>query len=219
VALLGFCCLSLCPCLSQAVSFPVWLLSRSILANDRLLRRLHKRPRRTKTRSPRAVPWETETPVGCHHGNPKFRHRTSPRRPRARMCLRKGCGHKYQPRCWNQRYCQAPECQRQVRRWQAARRQARRRLDAAAKAQHAEAQRLRRQRAKAASQTAKPAEVAATRGHVAEFFFRLFCAPGRGARNGRSSRSVTRRAIAAPPAVRPFAMSWIVNASGVGAGP
>jgi hypothetical protein len=219
VALLACWFLSHCPCLSQAVSFPVWFISRSILANDRLLPRLHKRPRRTKARTPRAVPWETETPVGCCHGNPKCRHRTSPRRPRARTCLRKGCGQKYQPRCWNQRYCQKPECQRQVHRWQAARRQARRRLDAAAKAQHAQAQRLRRQRAKAASQALKPAKVAAARGHAAEFFFRLFCVRGPGARNGRSRRSATRHAIAAPLAVRPYAMSWIVNASGDHAGP
>ena len=46
--------------------------------------------------------------------------------------MRKGCGREYQPRRWNQRYCQDPECQREIRRWQAARRQARRRQDAAA---------------------------------------------------------------------------------------
>jgi hypothetical protein len=219
VALLAYCCLSLCACLSQAVSFPVWLLSGSILANDRLLPGIDKRPRRTKARSPRAVPWETQAPVGCHHGNPRCRRLTSPRRPRARMCLRKGCGRKYQPRCWNQRYCQDPACQRQVRRWQAARRQARRRLDAAAKAQHAQAQRLRRQRAKAESQTPKPAEVAAARGHAAEIFFSIFCVPGRVARSGPRTRSATRHAIAAPPAGRPYAMSWIANASGGRAGP
>jgi hypothetical protein len=102
-----------------------------------------------------------------------------------RICLRKGCGRKYQPRCWNQRYCQDLECQREVRRWQAAQRQARRRLDAAAKAQHAEAQRARRQRAQAASQTPKNSEVAAARGHAAEGFFRLLCAPGLGAMKRR----------------------------------
>ena len=53
------------------------------------------------------------------------------------MCLRKGCGRKYQPRRWNQRYCQDPECLRQLRRWQAAQRQARRRQDDAIKAEHA----------------------------------------------------------------------------------
>jgi hypothetical protein len=149
----------------------------------------------------------------CHH-KPKCRGCASGRRPRARMCLRKGCGRKYQPRCCNQRYCQDPECQRQVRRWQAARRQAKRRLDAAAKAQHAEAERLRRQRAKSVPQVPKNAEVAAARGHAAKFFFAYLCAPGRGATNGRLRRSATPDATAALPAVGRFARFWIVNVSG-----
>ena len=149
----------------------------------------------------------------CHH-KPKCRRCASGRRPRARICLRKGCGRKYQPRCWNQRYCQDPECQRQVRRWQAARRQAKRRLDAEAKAQHAEAQRVRRQRAKSVPQALKNVEVAAARGHAAEIFFDCPYAPGRGATNGRFRRSATRDATAALPAVRRFARSWIVNANG-----
>ena len=106
--------------------------------------------------------------MGCHHDSPKCRHRTSPRRPRARICVRKGCGCKYQPRRWNQRYCQDPECQRQVRRWQAARRQARRRHDAAVKAQHAEAQRARRQHAPSTPQAPQKPEVTPARGHAAE---------------------------------------------------
>jgi hypothetical protein len=149
----------------------------------------------------------------CHH-KPKCRGCASGRRPRARLCLRKGCGRKYQPRRWNQRYCQDPECQRQVRRWQAAQRQAKRRLDAEAKAQHAEAQRLRRQRAQAVPQAPNNAEVAAARGHAAEFFFDYPCAPGRGATNGRFCRSATRDATAALPADRRCARFWIVNASG-----
>jgi len=131
-----------------------------------------------------------------------------------RLCLRKGCGQKYQPRRWNQRYCQDAECQREVRRWQAARRQAKRRLDAEAKAQHAEAERVRRQRTKSVPQAQKDTEVAAARGHAAEFFFDYPCAPGRGATNGRFRRSATRDATAALPAVRRLAMFWIVNASG-----
>ncbi len=149
----------------------------------------------------------------CHH-KPKCRRCASGRRPRARMCLRKGCGRKYQPRRWNQRYCQDPECQRQVRRWQAAQRQAKRRLDAEAKAQHAEAQRVRRQRAKSVPQAPKDAEVAAARGHAAKIFFASLCAPGQGVTNGRFRRSATRDATAALPAVRRFTRSWIVNASG-----
>jgi len=106
--------------------------------------------------------------VGCRHGNAKYRRRASPRRPRRRICLRKGCGHKYQPRRWNQRYCQAPECRREVRRWQAARRQARRRQDDAAKTQHAQAQRARRQRVPSAPQAPHHPEVTPARGHAAK---------------------------------------------------
>jgi hypothetical protein len=109
--------------------------------------------------------------VDSCHVNRKCRCRARPRRPRVRICLRKGCGRKYQPGRWNQRYCQDPECQREVRRWQAAQRQARRRRDAAAKAQHAEAERKRRQRAKSEPQIPPDADVAAARGHVAEVFF------------------------------------------------
>jgi hypothetical protein len=104
--------------------------------------------------------------VGCCHDKPK-------RRPRARICLRKGCGCKYQPRRWNQRYCQDPECQRLLRRWQAARRQARRRQDEAAKSEHAKAERARRARRRRISPSPQPPkapEVTAARGHAAKIF-------------------------------------------------
>lgn len=104
--------------------------------------------------------------MGSHHHNPKCR---CPRRPRTRICLRKGCGRMYQPRRSNQRYCQDPECLRLVRRWQAGKRQAKRRQDDAAKAKHAEAERARRQRA-TSSQASKPPEVAVARGHAAKIF-------------------------------------------------
>jgi hypothetical protein len=150
------------------VSFPVSFCPLSILATDRLLPRVDKRPRRTSTRSPRAVPWEIAAPVGCRHDNPKCRRPTSRRRPRPRLCLRQGCGRKYQPKRWNQRYCQDPDCQRLVRRWQAARRQARRRQDDAAKAQHAQTQRARRQRPPSSTQAPTHAEVTPARGHAAK---------------------------------------------------
>ncbi len=129
-----------------------------------------ERPRRTRARSPRTVPWEIDAPVGCPHSNAQPRRRRRPRRPRPRICLRQGCGHRYLPRRWNQRYCQDPECRRQLRRWQAARRQARRRQHQAAKAQHAQAERARRQRAASLPQApAKPA-VTPARGHAAKIF-------------------------------------------------
>ena len=47
---------------------------------------------------------------------------------RQRVCPRKGCGAVYTPRTGNQRYCQDQQCLQEVRRWQADRRQKRRRL-------------------------------------------------------------------------------------------
>jgi hypothetical protein len=109
--------------------------------------------------------------VGTYHVKRTRRRRARGRRPRPRVCLRKGCRRDYQPRSWNQRYCQDPECQRQVRRWQAARRQARHRQDAAAKAQHAQAEKARRQHAKLASQAVDNPAVTPARGHAAQPFF------------------------------------------------
>lgn len=110
--------------------------------------------------------------MGYHQRKPNCRCR----RPRPRICLRKGCGRRYTPRRSNQRYCQDPECLRQLRRWQAAKRQAQRRADEAVKAQHAADQRARRQRAPSSSQAPKTPEVAAARGHAAKIFSgRPFC--------------------------------------------
>ena len=66
-----------------------------------------------------------------------------------RICLRKGCGRKYRPCRWNQRYCQDAECLRLVRRWQAAKRQRRRRTAPEGRQKHAEAERQRRERCRA----------------------------------------------------------------------
>jgi len=150
------------------------------LAPGRLLPGVDKRPRRTVATFPPGCPLGDHAPVGCHHDKPNCRRCTSPRRPRPRICLRKGCGRKYRPRRWNQRYCQVPECRRLLRRWQAAQRQTKRRRDAVVKTQHAQAQHARRQRAKSASQIPKNTEVVAARGHAARVFFHPpFCArPG-----------------------------------------
>ena len=121
--------------------------------------------------------------MGTFHVKGKSHCPTRGRRPRPRTCLRKGCGRQYQPRRWNQRYCQEPECLRQVRQWQAARRQAKHRQEADAKARHAQAEHARRQRAKATSQAIQQPEVTPPRGHAAETFFPLPCAIGRAVTN------------------------------------
>jgi hypothetical protein len=123
------------------------------------------------THSPRAFPWEQAPPVGTCQGTRKHNRAARARRPRSRNCLRKGCKRKYKPRCRIQRYCQEPECLRQVRRWQAARRQAERRKDAHVRARRAEAEKVRRQQTKVVPQGVEDAEVTAARGHADEIFF------------------------------------------------
>jgi hypothetical protein len=121
--------------------------------------------------------------VGTHQVTQKHNRLPRARRPRPRICLRKGCGRKYQPRRWNQRYCQDPECLRLVRRWQAARRQANRRQDGGVRTQHAQAEKERRQRAKTSSKAIESPDVAPAHGHAAEKFFLPRYAIGQAATN------------------------------------
>jgi len=72
------------------------------------------------------------------------RSRITARPPRPRICLRKGCGCVYHPTRWNQRYCQQADCRREVRRWQAAKRQRFHRRLPANRKRHAEAEAQRR---------------------------------------------------------------------------
>ena len=123
--------------------------------------------------SPRAFPWEIEAPVGTGQGTEKHRRRARGRRPRPRNCLRKGCTRKYQPRCHHQRYCQHPECLRELRRWYGARRQAERRKDDGVRTEHAHAEKARRRRLKSMSQTVVNPELAPAHGHAAQTFFSL----------------------------------------------
>ena len=113
--------------------------------------------------------------MGNHHVKGKRRPKARERRPRARPCLNKKCGRKYQPRRWNQRYCQDPECLREVRRWLAAQRQAKRREDDAVKAEHAQAEGARRHQVKSAPQADQAPELAPARGHAAEIFSLPLC--------------------------------------------
>ena len=73
--------------------------------------------------------------------------------PRARICLRKGCGQLYTPKRWNQRYCQDPECLRLVRRWQAARRRAKFRSAVETRQKLAAAERQRRRKRRCQTKT------------------------------------------------------------------
>lgn len=68
----------------------------------------------------------------------------------SRTCLRKGCGQVFQPRRWNQRYCRSHRCLREVRRWQAAKRQRAFRQSAENRKRHAQAEARRRAKKRAA---------------------------------------------------------------------
>jgi hypothetical protein len=135
------------------------------------------------THSPRAFPWEQAPPVGTCQGTRKHNRSARARRPRSRSCLCKGCGCKYKPRCRIQCYCQEPECLRQVRCWQAARRQAKRRRDSEVRARRAEAEKERRRQTKLTSQPVEDTEVTPAHGHVDEKFFRFRSAIGQAAMN------------------------------------
>ena len=71
-----------------------------------------------------------------------------------RSCLRKECGRRFQAQRYNQRYCRDPECLREVRRWQGAKRQRKCRSQPEGRQRHTEAERQRRKQR--ASQPQKP---------------------------------------------------------------
>ena len=121
--------------------------------------------------------------MGNHHVKEKRRPKARARRPRERTYVNKKCGRKYHARRWNQRYCQDPECMREVNRWLAARRQARRRKADAAKAQHAQAEKARRQQAKSVPKDVPKPELTPARGHAAKPFLPLPFAIGRAVTN------------------------------------
>jgi hypothetical protein len=152
--------------------------------------------------------------VGSRQPISNPRHSARGRHPRARTCFRHGCGRKFVPHRWNQRYCQDAECQKLLRRWQGARRQAKRRQDEQAKAQHAAAERARRERAKSSPEPAGNTDLRPARGHAAENFFRSRSATAPAAMNTRKPPSATLPSIAAANAAKPSATSWTANASG-----
>lgn len=84
--------------------------------------------------------------MGRFQDNSSPRQSASYRGPQPRICLRKGCGHEYQPRRSSQRYWQDADCLNLVRRWQAAKRQQQRRSRPEVRQQQAAAERERRAR-------------------------------------------------------------------------
>jgi len=83
-----------------------------------------------------------------------------------RTCLRKGCGRRYQARHWRQRYCRKPDCLFELRRWQAAKRQRKRRATVEGREKHAQAERERRRRKKNHATSPSPSVRGEARGHA-----------------------------------------------------
>jgi hypothetical protein len=99
-----------------------------------------------------------------------------------RTCLRKGCGRRYQAGHWKQRYCREPDCLLELRRWQAAKRQRKRRATTEGRKKHAQAERERRQRKKSLASspgvTSESASLAApARGHAKKRARKIFSGP------------------------------------------
>ena len=138
-------------------------------------------PEEDKRDPPRAAPGSRHLPWDRFSIPSKAAVSARGRRLGRRTCLRKGCGRRFQARRQNQRYCQDPECRKELRRWQAAKRQQKRRAEAEGRRQHAEAERQRRKRkadeAKAAEKGPAVAAAAGTaaRGHAAEKHPAVFC--------------------------------------------
>ena len=131
--------------------------------------RFDSRSGRMVAHSPRAFPWETKPPVGTRQSTRT--HRRPSRRAARAATFRHGCTRKYRPRCYHQRYCQHPDCQHELNCWHSARRQAKRRQDRNVKAQHAQAEQARRQRAKSLPQPVEKPDLAPPRGHTPRAFF------------------------------------------------
>ena len=120
------------------------------------------------------LPWDEfsiPTKAGC---------RARGRRLGWRTCLRKGCGRRFQARRHNQRYCREPECLDALRRWQAAKRQQKRRAGPEGRQRHAEAERQRRRRKTSRADVPEGGQTPATtaagpaRGHAAKNIPKFF---------------------------------------------
>ena len=118
-----------------------------------------------------------ENPTGRPE-NQAGRRRRLPRRPRARLCLLKGCAKRFHPRQAGQRYC-GQECREAARKWDRWKAQQRYRETAAGKQKRNGQSRRYRERVK----SRKPPEAEAVndpaRVITTEHFFRLLLRPAR----------------------------------------
>ena len=131
-----------------------------------------------------------------------------------RTCLRKGCGRRYQAQHWRQRYCRKPDCLRELRRWQAAKRQRKRRATAEGRERHAREERERRRRNKSQPTSPSLSVRDGARGHAIKKFLPGRFAIGPAVLNLRKPPCEPPHATAATSAARPCAACEIANASG-----
>jgi len=89
--------------------------------------------------------------MGRQKNTPNRSQRARPqRRPRNRTCLCKGCGNRFKPKRYTQRFCLDPPCQKRVRQWHSRKRQQKRRATPQGKEKHRMDERRRRRQQKLA---------------------------------------------------------------------
>ena len=107
---------------------------------------------------------------GTQRGRCRTRRRDRRRPLPERECLRKGCGRRFRPRRGKQVYCGDADCLREVRRWQARKRQRRwrRRQEVKTKRRIAEKARRDRRRARGERRVRGDAGAARARGPICD---------------------------------------------------
>ena len=156
---------------------------------------------------------ERQPPMGHIEHTTEAGVSTRGRRLGWRSCLRKGCGRRYQPSHWRQRYCRKPDCLRELRRWQAAKRQRKRRATATGREKHAQAERERRRRKK--NQAIGPSGSArgGARGHAIKKFLSGRFAIGPAVSSPLELRFELLHITAGMRAAKPCVVCEIANAS------
>jgi hypothetical protein len=142
---------------------------------------------------------------------------TTGRRLGWRSCLGKECGRRYLARHWRQRYCRVPDCLREVRRWQTAKRQRKRRATPEGREKHAQAERERRRRKKPRATPPTSSGGGPDRGHAIKKVLPGRSAIGPVVSNPLEPRFEPPHATAGTSAGRPCVVYEIANASGGGA--
>jgi hypothetical protein len=170
-----------------------------------------KCPRRSSD-PPRAAPRGATPPMGHVEHTTVAGASARGKRLGWRTCLRKGCGRRYQAGHWRQRYCREPDCLRQLRRWQAAKRQRKRRATAEGRQNHARAERERRRRKE--THPSSPSVRDTARGHAIKKFLPGQFAIGPAVLKPLALRFDLPRTIAATSAVKPCVVCETANASG-----